>query len=246
PTPRHGPGATTGADRAEGVPGRHFYLRDPPAHEELTHWLAARLRGGQGQTDTDPRGKEPGMIVRPVVDKYAEELSSPAPPWSAALVADTEAETELPAMMVGGSLEGGEFLASLVSALRPRRILEIGTFTGYSALCMAQTMPDDAELHTCELSPLHASIARKHFAASPLGRTDPPVGGPGPGLGRGGPARPLRPGLRRRDKPGTSTTTRRCCRNCPPHADPGRQRLQFGGVANERDQQPDTVAMRAF
>lgn len=153
------------------------------------------------------------MIVRPVVDKYAEELSSPAPPWLADLVTDTEAETELPAMMVG-SLEG-EFLASLVSALRPRRILEIGTFTGYSALCMAQTMPDDAELHTCELSPLHASIARKHFAASPgpggstCGRDRPwPRSGTCPAPSTWSSSTPI--------NPGTSTTTRRCCRSCPP------------------------------
>ncbi|MEV7130436.1 O-methyltransferase [Streptomyces sp. NPDC093260] len=184
------------------------------------------------------------MIVRPVVEKYAEEVSSPAPPWLAALVADTEAETDLPAMMVG-SLEG-EFLASLVFALRPRRILEIGTFTGYSALCMAQAMPEGAELHTCELNPLHASIARKHFAASPWAERIHLWEGPAltsvgdlPG--------PFDLVFVDADKPGYIDYYEAVLPKLSPHglllAD---NVLQFGGVANERDQQPDTVAMRAF
>ncbi|NED14019.1 alpha/beta fold hydrolase [Streptomyces sp. SID9124] len=49
-------GATTGRTELKAFPGGHFYLRDP-AHEELTHWLAARLRGGHGQTDTYPAGR---------------------------------------------------------------------------------------------------------------------------------------------------------------------------------------------
>ncbi|NYS17563.1 hypothetical protein HFP43_02720 [Streptomyces sp. SJ1-7] len=152
------------------------------------------------------------MIVRPVVEKYAEEASSPAPPWLAGLVADTEAETELPAMMVG-SLEG-EFLAALVFALRPRRILEIGTFTGYSALCMAETMPADAELLTCELSPLHASIARKHFGASPWADRIHLLEARPSGRWRACPA-PSTWSSSTPTRPGTSTTTRRCCPSCP-------------------------------
>ncbi|MCE7079571.1 O-methyltransferase [Streptomyces sp. ST2-7A] len=184
------------------------------------------------------------MIVRPVVEKYAEEVSSPAPSWLAALVADTEAETDLPAMMVG-SLEG-EFLAAVVFALRPRRILEIGTFTGYSALCMARAMPEGCELHTCELNPLHVSIARKHFAASPWAESIHLWEGPAltsigdlPG--------PFDLVFVDADKPGYIDYYEAVLPKLSPHglllAD---NVLQFGGVANERDQQPDTVAMRAF
>ncbi|MFF3306015.1 O-methyltransferase [Streptomyces sp. NPDC002952] len=184
------------------------------------------------------------MIVRPVVEKYAEEASSPAPPWLAGLVADTEAGTELPAMMVG-SLEG-EFLAALVFALRPRRILEIGTFTGYSALCMAEAMPADAELHTCELSPLHASIARKHFGASPWAGRIHLIEGPALPAVRDLPG-PFDLVFIDADKPGYVDYYEAVLPKLSPHglvlAD---NVLQFGGVANERDQQPDTVAMRAF
>ena len=184
------------------------------------------------------------MIVRPVVEKYAEDASSPAPPWTAALVADTEAETELPAMMVG-SLEG-EFLAALVFALRPRRILEIGTFTGYSALRMAQAMPDDAELHTCELNPLHASIARKHVAASPWAARIHLWEGPALTSVEDLPG-PFDLVFIDADKPGYVGYYEAVLPKLSPYglilAD---NVLQFGGVANERDQQPDTVAMRAF
>lgn len=184
------------------------------------------------------------MIVRPVVEKYAEEASSPAPPWLAGLVADTEAETELPAMMVG-SLEG-EFLAALVFALRPRRILEIGTFTGYSALCMAETMPADAELLTCELSPLHASIARKHFGASPWADRIHLLEGPALRSVESVPG-PFDLVFIDADKTGYVDYYEAVLPKLSPHglvlAD---NVLQFGGVANERDQQPDTAAMRAF
>ncbi len=184
------------------------------------------------------------MIVRPVVEKYAEDASSAAPPWLAPLVADTEAATELPAMMVG-SMQG-EFLASLVFALRPRRILEIGTFTGYSALCMAQTMPEDAELHTCELSPLHASIARKHFAASPWAERITLWEGPALASVRDLPG-PFDLVFVDADKSGYVDYYEAVVPKLAPHglilAD---NVLQFGGVANERDQQPDTLAMRAF
>lgn len=184
------------------------------------------------------------MIVRPVVEKYAEDVSSPAPDWLAGLVDDTEAGTELPAMMVGG-LEG-ELLASLVFALQPRRILEVGTFTGYSALCMAQTMPPDAEIITCELDPHHAAIARKHFEASPWRTQITLLEGlaidsisdlPGP----------FDLVFLDADKPGYVDYYEAVLPKLATHglilAD---NVLQFGGVANDLDQQPDTVAMREF
>ncbi|MBZ4497903.1 O-methyltransferase [Dermacoccus sp. Tok2021] len=184
------------------------------------------------------------MIVRPVVEKYAEDASSPAPDWLASLVADTEASTDLPAMMVG-RLEG-ELLASLVFVLQPRRILEIGTFTGYSALCMAQAMPTKTELVTCELDPLHASIARKHFEASPWSDRITLLEGPAADsvAGLEGPFDLV---FIDADKPGYVGYYEAVLPKLAPRglilAD---NVLQFGGVANERDQQLDTVAMREF
>jgi caffeoyl-CoA O-methyltransferase len=70
------------------------------------------------------------------------------------------------AQMLIGSHEGA-LLAMLVRLTGARRILEIGTFTGYSALCMADGLSEDGELTTCEIKPEHADIARSFFARSP-------------------------------------------------------------------------------
>jgi caffeoyl-CoA O-methyltransferase len=61
-------------------------------------------------------------------------------------------------------------LALLVRLTGARRILEIGTFTGYSALCLAETLPKNGRLLTCEINPRHAAIAQSFFKRSPHGR----------------------------------------------------------------------------
>lgn len=105
------------------------------------------------------------MIVRPRIEEYAREHTSPPSPLLDRVAAATVAETELPEMMVG-ALEGA-LLAMLVAMLSPRRILEIGTFTGYSALSMAEAMPAGGRIVTLEADPVHAAAARRHIAASP-------------------------------------------------------------------------------
>lgn len=64
----------------------------------------------------------------------------------------------------------GALLAMLVRLSGARRVLEIGTFTGYSALCMAEALPNNARLTTCEINPRHAEIARSFFKRSRHGR----------------------------------------------------------------------------
>jgi len=70
--------------------------------------------------------------------------------------------------MLTGRLEGG-LLRLLVQLSGARRVVEVGTFTGYSALSMAQGLPADGTLVTCELDPDNAAAARRHFAADPHG-----------------------------------------------------------------------------
>ncbi len=106
-------------------------------------------------------------LISPKAEEYAVAHTSPEPAYFAALAAETNASTERPTMMVG-TLEG-RFLAMLVGLLLPRQVLEIGTFTGYSALSMAEGLPPDGRIITCELDPKHAAIARRHFDASPYG-----------------------------------------------------------------------------
>ena len=104
-------------------------------------------------------------IVDPRIEQYAAEQTTPEPPWFAALAAETRAATRAPGMMVG-TLEG-RLLAALVALLRPQSVLEIGTFTGYSALSMAETLPAGGRIITCDISEEHLAIARRHIAASP-------------------------------------------------------------------------------
>jgi caffeoyl-CoA O-methyltransferase len=58
----------------------------------------------------------------------------------------------------------GALIAVLVRAIGTRRALEVGTFTGYSAICIARALPGDGELIACELEPEYAEIARRWFA----------------------------------------------------------------------------------
>ena len=104
-------------------------------------------------------------IADPRVERYAVEHSTPEPGWFAELAEDTRARTSAPGMMVG-TLEG-RFLAAVVAMLRPSLVLEIGTFTGYSSLSMAEALPPEGRIITCDISEEHVAIARQHIGASP-------------------------------------------------------------------------------
>jgi caffeoyl-CoA O-methyltransferase len=80
------------------------------------------------------------------------------------LAEETREKTDDPQMMVG-HVEG-LLLRTLVRATGARRVLEIGTFTGYSALAMAEGMPDDGVLITCDVDPVATAIARKYWRRS--------------------------------------------------------------------------------
>jgi caffeoyl-CoA O-methyltransferase len=104
-------------------------------------------------------------VVDPRIEEYAVAHSTPEPPHFAALAEETRSSTSAPTMMVG-TLEG-RFLSFLVSMLRPQLVLEIGTFTGYSALSMAEALPPGGRIVTCDISEEHVAIARRHIDASP-------------------------------------------------------------------------------
>ncbi|MGF6125551.1 putative O-methyltransferase YrrM [Pseudomonas frederiksbergensis] len=69
--------------------------------------------------------------------------------------------------------EQGQFLALLVKLTGARRLLEVGTFTGYSALCMAAALPDDGSLICCDIPGDYNIIARRYWEEAGLaGRID--------------------------------------------------------------------------
>lgn len=97
-------------------------------------------------------------------DTYATFHSLPEPALLKALREETE-RTVPRAHMLSGPLQGA-LLTLLTKLLRPKRVLEIGTFTGYSALCLAEGLEDQAELHTIELDESLRDIATRYFDAS--------------------------------------------------------------------------------
>jgi caffeoyl-CoA O-methyltransferase len=115
-------------------------------------------------------------IVRPEIEAYAEAHTSPPPPHLEALAAETTEKLDFPQMMVG-PLEG-RFLEMLVFARQPQRVLEIGTFSGYSALSMAAALPTGGHITTLDISERHAEVARRHIAASPYASSITVVLGP--------------------------------------------------------------------
>jgi caffeoyl-CoA O-methyltransferase len=104
-------------------------------------------------------------ITDPALEAYATAHSSPEPPLLVELAQATRESSTMPGMMVG-RLEG-RFLKMLVALSGARRVLEIGTFTGYSALSMAEALPARGRIITCELNERHAEMARRFIARSP-------------------------------------------------------------------------------
>src|SRR6266508_6718349 len=107
----------------------------------------------------------PMAIVDPKVEAYAEAHTTPADPLLARLAEETQATLRSPQMLTG-TVEG-RFLELLVHGLGARRVLEIGTYSGYGALSMAAGLPPDGRIDTCEIDETHAEVARRYVAQSP-------------------------------------------------------------------------------
>lgn len=101
------------------------------------------------------------------LQEYIEEHISEEPAHLAKLYRHTQL-TRLYPRMCSGHIQG-RMLKMLTQMISPMRVLELGTFTGYSALCMAEGMPDGAELHTVELDDEYADDIRSFFEAAPCG-----------------------------------------------------------------------------
>ncbi|MFH1808067.1 MAG: O-methyltransferase [Pseudomonadota bacterium] len=106
-------------------------------------------------------------LVDPALETYAAEHSAALPPLLDEVRAFTYAQVEDAHMIVDRG--EGAFLRLLVRLVQARRVLEVGTFTGYSALAMASALADDGRLITCELDPHNADIAQGFFDRSPDG-----------------------------------------------------------------------------
>ncbi len=96
-----------------------------------------------------------------LLDEYIEAHTTNAD----AVLAELYRETHLHVMnprMASGPVQG-QFLQFIVQMLQPKRILEIGTFTGYSAICLAKNLPEEGRLTTIEANVEYEEIIRKYF-----------------------------------------------------------------------------------
>jgi caffeoyl-CoA O-methyltransferase len=99
------------------------------------------------------------------LDTYVDAHATPLEPLLQENHAQTYASLSSPQMIAGPVL--GRLLRFLVAITAPRLVLEIGTFSGYSAMAMAGGLPPDGRIITCELSPERAEFARGYFDRSP-------------------------------------------------------------------------------
>ena len=105
------------------------------------------------------------FIVPEEIEAYAERHTTPPEELLAELAAETKATLNAPQMLTG-TIEG-RLLELLVHGLQARRVLELGTYSGYSSLSMAAGLPEGGHIDTCEFDETHAEVARRYIAQSP-------------------------------------------------------------------------------
>jgi caffeoyl-CoA O-methyltransferase len=106
-------------------------------------------------------------FIDAAVEQFARDHTEPETDLYSRLREETYRTMDRPQMQV--DVIEGCFLKTLVRLTGARTILEVGMFTGYSALMMAEGLPDDGRLITCEIDPKAEAIARRYFVESPHG-----------------------------------------------------------------------------
>ncbi len=101
------------------------------------------------------------------IDNYILAHSEEEPEYLQMVVRETNLQMINPRMM-SGHLQG-RLLKMLVAMTGAKRIVEIGTYSGYSALCMAEALPDDGELHTIEIDDEQEAFILQQISSAPHG-----------------------------------------------------------------------------
>jgi caffeoyl-CoA O-methyltransferase len=102
------------------------------------------------------------------IEDYCRAHTTPLPAVFDELRKATYEKLSAPQMQVG--LLEGRFLGLLVSLVGAKRVLEFGTFSGFSGLAMASALPEDGELVTCDVDPKATGLAREFWEKSPHGK----------------------------------------------------------------------------
>lgn len=105
-------------------------------------------------------------LVDPLIEAYAQAHGDPESPLLKELREETCVKMEF-AQMLSGPLQG-QLLKQIAATIQAKRILEIGMFTGYSALCFAEGMAPNGTIITLDVNPQVIPMARKYFQRSPF------------------------------------------------------------------------------
>lgn len=109
-------------------------------------------------------------MIDAAVEAYAEERSTQDEGFLAELAQEIVRELDCPEMLSGPLV--GRLLETLVAAVQPRLVVEVGTYGGYSALAMAAALPQDGRIVTCEIDERNAAFARRAFERAGEGRIE--------------------------------------------------------------------------
>ena len=107
------------------------------------------------------------VIVNPDIEQYCHDITQSESDLLRELAQATHDRTRYPGNMSGRMV--GQTLKMLVALSNSRHILEIGMFTGYAALSMAEALPDDGVIYCCETNPRAIEIAEEFFGRSDHG-----------------------------------------------------------------------------
>ena len=107
------------------------------------------------------------FIASDEIERYAEAHTTPPSELLRRLAEETRAELRSPTMLTG--VVEGRLLEFLVFALRPMRVLELGTYSGNSAISMASALPPGGQIDTCEADENHAVVARRYLDEAGFG-----------------------------------------------------------------------------
>jgi caffeoyl-CoA O-methyltransferase len=107
------------------------------------------------------------FIASDEIQAYAEAHTTPPSELQQRLAEETRETLRSPQMLTG-TVEG-RLLEFLVFALRPQRVLELGTYSGYSTLSMAPELPPGGHIDTCEVDETHAAVARRYLDEAGVG-----------------------------------------------------------------------------
>jgi caffeoyl-CoA O-methyltransferase len=145
-------------------------LPEPKEEDHMSQPVSKVAIESQDPIDVKTVGDKSAFLsvfLRADIQRYVADNATPHDPLLASLLAETQDAAGKRSLMVVPP-EEGRLLTMLTQMLDARLAVEVGTFTGYSAICIARGLAPGGKLITCDIDPELAAIARRYFAAADL------------------------------------------------------------------------------